>query len=116
MTAAVGLDASCRRWAPTSATSTTTAILDIYLGTGSAVVRRADAEPAVPQPRRQAFVDVTAATGTGDLQKGHGVAFADLDSDGDRTIIFGTSAARARRRAIAALFENPGHAGELAHA
>ena len=32
------------------------------------------------------FVDVTAATGTGHLQKGHGVAFADLDNDGDQDV------------------------------
>ena len=33
------------------------------------------------------FVDVTAATGTGHLQKGHGVAFADLDDDGNEEVI-----------------------------
>ncbi len=29
------------------------------------------------------FADVTTATGTGHLQKGHGVAWADIDDDGD---------------------------------
>src|SRR5215831_15764379 len=32
------------------------------------------------------FADVTAATGTGHLQKGHGVAFGDIDNDGDEDI------------------------------
>ena len=32
------------------------------------------------------FVDVTSAGGFGNIQKGHGVAFADLDNDGDQDV------------------------------
>jgi hypothetical protein len=32
------------------------------------------------------FTDVTVATGLGHLQKGHGVAFADIDQDGDQDL------------------------------
>jgi len=32
------------------------------------------------------FVDVTGSSGTGDLHKGHGGAFADIDNDGDEDI------------------------------
>ena len=37
----------------------------------------------VPERRRRRFEDVTGPTGTGHLQKGHGVSFADWDCDGD---------------------------------
>lgn len=36
--------------------------------------------------RGRSFADVTTATGTGHRQKGHGVAFADLDGDGNQGV------------------------------
>lgn len=33
-----------------------------------------------------AFVDATGTTRVGNVQKGHGVSFADLDNDGDQDI------------------------------
>jgi hypothetical protein len=36
--------------------------------------------------RGERFADETAATGLGHLQKGHGIAFADFDGDGDQDV------------------------------
>jgi hypothetical protein len=55
------------------------------------------------------FEDVTTATGTGHLQKGHGVAFADLDGDGDQDLFVKLGGAVADDGFASVLFENPGH-------
>src|SRR5690606_28194883 len=59
---------------------------DLYLGTGDP-----DFTTLVPNRMfRNAggvrFQDVTTSGGFGQLQKGHGIAFADLDNDGDQDI------------------------------
>ncbi len=60
---------------------------DFYLGTG-----RPGYEYLIPNSMYlnvggTRFVDVTAAAGVGHLQKGHGVAFGDVDNDGDLDIM-----------------------------
>lgn len=60
--------------------------LDFYLGTGNP-----DSKSIIPNrfylnDQGASFKDVTASTRLGHLQKGHGVAFADLDYDGDQDI------------------------------
>ena len=82
--------------------------LDIYLGTGNPSY--ASLVPSVLLRNRQgrSFVDVTAASGTGELHRGHGVAFADLDRDGDQEIVFEVGGATPGDRHPLRLFENPG--------
>jgi hypothetical protein len=58
------------------------------------------------------FVDVTASSGTGELHKGHGVAFADLDADGDQEIVFKVGGATPGDAHAFRLFDNPGHGGD----
>jgi len=55
------------------------------------------------------FVDVTEETGTGHLQKGHGVSFADYDDDGDLDLFAVLGGGYPGDRGYNALFRNPGH-------
>ena len=55
------------------------------------------------------FQDVSATGGFSHLQKGHGVAFADLDHDGDQDLYCVIGGAFTGDGAFNVLFENPGH-------
>ncbi len=54
------------------------------------------------------FEDVTSPTGTGHLQKGHGVSFADWDCDGDLDLFVVFGGGFPGDRGFNALFQNPG--------
>ncbi len=60
--------------------------LDFYLGTGEPGLKSLMPNVMFRSESGKRFLDVTAATGTGHLQKGHGVGFADFDHDGDQDI------------------------------
>ncbi len=82
--------------------------LDLYFGTG---VPEFDAlMPNVMYRNRggTGFTDVTFAGGFGHLQKGHGVAFGDLDNDGDQDLYHQLGGAFPCDDFNNALFENPG--------
>ena len=55
------------------------------------------------------FEDVTESTGTGHLQKGHGVSFADWDDDGDLDLFVVLGGGYPGDRGYNALFQNPGN-------
>ena len=60
----------------------------------------------------QYFSDVTAASGTGELHKGHAVAFADLARNGNEDIVTVTGGATPGDAHAFRLFENPGNGSD----
>jgi hypothetical protein len=83
--------------------------LDIYLGTGSPSYVSLAPSMLLRNRAGASFVDVTVSSGTGEMHKGHGVAFADLDNDGDEDIAFKVGGATPGDAHAFRLFENPGH-------
>ena len=86
--------------------------LDFYLGTG--YPNFAELMPNVMYRNHEGreFRDVTAAGGFGHLQKGHGIAFADLDGDGDNDVFEQMGGGLRGDLARNVLFENPGFGGK----
>jgi hypothetical protein len=83
--------------------------LDIYLATGRPQYAALVPNVMLHNVAGRRFEDVTVATGTGHLQKGHGVSFADYDADGDIDLFIQTGGATPGDRAYNVLFQNPGN-------
>ena len=60
--------------------------LDFYCGTGDPDFRTLIPKRMFRNAEGKFFQDVTTATGTGHIQKGHGIAFADLNDDGSQEV------------------------------
>jgi len=82
--------------------------LDMYLGTG-------DPNLATLVPNRmfknvggERFAEITASSGTGNLQKGHGVACGDWDRDGDVDLFVEMGGTVSGDKYHNILFQNPG--------
>jgi hypothetical protein len=83
--------------------------LDFYAGTGDPDYRSLMPNRMFRNAGGEFFQDVTAAGGFGHLQKGHGVAFGDIDNDGDQDIFSVIGGAYSGDVFTNVLFENPGH-------
>ncbi len=59
---------------------------DLYFGTGNPLYQSLLPNKLFRNDGGKRFEDVTGVSRTGNLQKGHGVAFADIDNDGDEDI------------------------------
>src|SRR5205085_11846946 len=57
--------------------------LDFYLGTGDPNISTLVPNRMVKNVGGRRFAEITGTSGTGNLQKGHGVACGDWDRDGD---------------------------------
>lgn len=80
--------------------------LDYYLGTGAPEYTSIVPNKFYRNVGGKKFEDITYVTNTGHIQKGHGVAFADIDNDGDQDIyeVMGGAVEGDRFRNV--LFEN----------
>jgi hypothetical protein len=83
--------------------------LDFYLGTGNPSYAALIPNLLFRNHDGKYFADITASSGTGSLQKGHGVAFADINNDGQQEIFCKLGGATPCDRYFPALYRNPGH-------
>jgi hypothetical protein len=86
--------------------------LDIYLGTGNPSYASLVPNVLLRNKQGKSFVDITTSSRTGELHKGHGIAFADLDNDGDEEIVAEIGGATPGDSHPLRLFENPGHGND----
>ncbi len=82
--------------------------LDFYLGTGNPQYETLTPNLMFLNQRGEGFANVTTAGGFGHLQKGHGVAFADIDNDGDVDVFEQMGGAYPGDKFGDALYENTG--------
>jgi len=82
--------------------------LDFYLGTGYPDYQSLMPNLMFRNRGGEGFADVTTAGGFGHLQKGHAVAFADFDHDGDLDLFEAMGGAYPGDAFADALYANPG--------
>ena len=83
--------------------------LDFYIGTGNPDMSTLVPNLMFRNAAGHNFQDVTTAGGFGHLQKGHGVAFGDIDHDGDQDVFSVIGGAYSGDVYQDVLFANPGH-------
>ncbi len=82
---------------------------DFYLGTGFPAFDALAPNVAYRNNRGKSFSDVTFSAGLGHIQKGHGIAFGDLDRDGDQDIFMQVGGFYPSDGFLNALYVNPGN-------
>jgi tetratricopeptide (TPR) repeat protein len=83
--------------------------LDIYLGLGQPSFTAVLPHVLLHNKEGKSFVDITESSGTGELHKGHGIAFADLSRRGSEDIVAEIGGAVPSDKHALRLFENPGN-------
>ena len=83
--------------------------LDFYLGTGTPALSTLVPNRMFRNDRGRFFQDVTTSGGFGNLQKGHAVAFGDIDNSGSQDVVEAMGGAYASDRFWTSLYKNPGH-------
>lgn len=86
--------------------------LDFYLGVGSPSFAMATPNVLFHNDGGKHFTDITTSSGTGIMPKGHGIAFADLDNDGDEDLVVVMGGAVRGDQHNTRLFENPGNGND----
>jgi hypothetical protein len=83
--------------------------LDLYLGTGESSYRGLLPNRMFRNERGIGFQDVTTSGGFGNLQKGHAVAFGDLENNGNEDVFEEMGGAFPGDTYQSILYHNPGH-------
>jgi tetratricopeptide (TPR) repeat protein len=112
VTAAVGLDKVYMPMGSNFGDIDNDGFLDMYLGMGSPSYASLLPHVLLKNEGGRTFVDVTQSSGTGEIHKGHGIAFADLDGDGDQDILAEIGGATPGDSHAMRVFENPGHGND----
>jgi hypothetical protein len=82
---------------------------DMYIGTGAPPYQTVYPNRMFLNRKGQRFIDVTTTTRVGHVQKGHGIAFGDLDNDGDQDILAEMGGYYRGDPFRNAVYENPGN-------
>lgn len=82
--------------------------LDMYFGTGNPLFQSLVPNKLFKNQGGTRFIDITTSARVGNLQKGHGVSFADLDNDGDQDIYIDMGGAYIGDSYQNSLYLNPG--------
>jgi hypothetical protein len=109
VTAAVGLDRVTLPMGSNFADIDNDGFLDLFLATGRPPYSVLIPDLMFQNLEGRRFEDVTIASGTGHLQKGHGVSFADWDGDGDLDFFVEVGGQTPGDKAHNVLFQNPGN-------
>ena len=89
--------------------------LDMYLTTGDPDYNTLTPNVMLRNDGGERFQDVTTSGGFGHLQKGHGVAFADFDHDGDQDMYNQLGGFYPGDKFHNAFYLNPGHGNHYLH-
>jgi len=106
---AAGLDRSITNMAANFGDLDNDGWLDVYLGVGDPSYECLLAKPMFRNDHGKYFQDVTTSGGFGNLQKGHGIAFADIENNGNEDVFEELGGAFPGDRYMPVLYKNPGH-------
>jgi tetratricopeptide (TPR) repeat protein len=83
--------------------------LDVYLGLGEGSYESLLPKRMFRNDQGRFFQDVTTSGGFGNLQKGHGIAFADIENNGNEDVFEELGGAYPGDKFVPTLYRNPGH-------
>ena len=83
--------------------------LDIYLGMGNPSFAQLMPHVLLRNNAGKEFIDITATSGTGEIHKGHGISFADLERNGHEDIVAEIGGAVPADKHAMRVFRNPGN-------
>jgi hypothetical protein len=112
VTAEVGLDKINMPMGANFGDADNDGFLDIFLATGGPEYGALVPKMLLRNDEGKTFVNITASSGTGELHKGHGVAFADLGNNGQEDILVSIGGATPGDAHAFRVFQNPGNGND----